>query len=167
MVGWHHRLNGLEVEQAPGGGEGQGSLACCSSWGRKESDTTERLNWTCNTRVLASERGSEHSRGCRHDVVSFSLHNSCAGGVTVPDFYHTHFYAWRNWSSERFSGQWKVTHSTILGGAAMHTQYLLVHVLFLSSTHSLSLNHQQRLMRLAALCPLCRWKNCVPESQTT
>ena len=45
MVGWHHRLNGLEFEQALGNGEGQeGSLACCSSWGHKESDMTEQLN---------------------------------------------------------------------------------------------------------------------------
>ena len=43
MVGWHHRLNGPEFEQTPGGGEGQGSLACCSPWGHKESDT-EQLN---------------------------------------------------------------------------------------------------------------------------
>ena len=43
MVGWHHRLNGHEFEQAPGD-EGQGSLVCCSPWGRKESGTTERLN---------------------------------------------------------------------------------------------------------------------------
>ena len=43
-VGWHHRLNGHEFEQALGDGEGQGSLARCSPWGRKESDTTERLN---------------------------------------------------------------------------------------------------------------------------
>ena len=40
-VGWHHRH---ELELALGDGEGQGSLACCSPWGRKESDTTERLN---------------------------------------------------------------------------------------------------------------------------
>ena len=39
MVGWHHRLNGQEFEQAPGDGEGQGSLVCCSPWGGKESDT--------------------------------------------------------------------------------------------------------------------------------
>ena len=39
MVGWHHRLNGHEFEHAPGNGEGQGSLACCSPWGHKESDT--------------------------------------------------------------------------------------------------------------------------------
>ena len=44
MVGWHRRLNGHEFEQAPGDGEGQGGLACCSPWGRKESDTTEQLN---------------------------------------------------------------------------------------------------------------------------
>ena len=46
MVGWHHRLNGHESEEAPGVGDGQGSLACCSSWGHKESDRIERLNWT-------------------------------------------------------------------------------------------------------------------------
>ena len=43
---WHHRLNGHESEWTPGVGDGQGGLACCSLWGRKESDTTERLNWT-------------------------------------------------------------------------------------------------------------------------
>ena len=46
MVGWHHRLDRHEFEQAPGGGERQGNLACCSPWGRKESDMTERLKWT-------------------------------------------------------------------------------------------------------------------------
>ena len=46
MVGWHHQLDGYEFEQALGVGDGQGSLACCSPWGRKESDTTEWLNWT-------------------------------------------------------------------------------------------------------------------------
>ena len=44
MVGWHHRLNGHEFEQALGDGEGQRSLACCSPRGRKELDVTERLN---------------------------------------------------------------------------------------------------------------------------
>ena len=46
MVGWHHRLNGHGFEWTPGVGDGQGGLACCSSWGHKESDTTEQLNWT-------------------------------------------------------------------------------------------------------------------------
>ena len=44
MVGWHHRLNGYEFEQAQGDSEGQGRLECCSPWGGKESDMTERLN---------------------------------------------------------------------------------------------------------------------------
>ena len=44
MVGWHHRLDGHEFEQALVVGDRQGSLACCSPWGRKESDMTERLN---------------------------------------------------------------------------------------------------------------------------
>ena len=46
MVGWHHQLDAHEFEQALGGDDGQGSLACCSLWGCKESDMTERLNWT-------------------------------------------------------------------------------------------------------------------------
>ena len=46
MVGWPHWLDGRELEQAPGDGEGQGSLKSCSPWGCKESDTTEWLNWT-------------------------------------------------------------------------------------------------------------------------
>ena len=45
VAGWHHQL-GHEFEWTPGVGDGQGGLACCDSWGRKESDTTERLNWT-------------------------------------------------------------------------------------------------------------------------
>ena len=46
MAGWHHRLNGHEFGWTPGVGHGQGGLACCSSWGRRESCTTEQLNWT-------------------------------------------------------------------------------------------------------------------------
>ena len=46
MVGWHHQLNGHEFEQASGVGDGQGGLACCNSWGSKESDITELLHWT-------------------------------------------------------------------------------------------------------------------------
>ena len=45
MAGWHHQLNGREFEWIPGVGDGQGGLTCCNSWGHKESDTTERLNW--------------------------------------------------------------------------------------------------------------------------
>ena len=44
MVGWHHQLDGYEFEQAPGIGDGQGNLECCSSWGGEELDMTEQLN---------------------------------------------------------------------------------------------------------------------------
>ena len=48
IVGWHYWLNGHEFGWTPGAGVGQGGLVCCDSWGRKESDTTEWLNWTEN-----------------------------------------------------------------------------------------------------------------------
>ena len=54
MVGWPHRLNGHEFEQALGVGDGQGSLTCCSPWGCKELDTTERLNWTGQWLVMTA-----------------------------------------------------------------------------------------------------------------
>ena len=54
MAGWHHRLDAHEFEWTPGVGDGQGGLACCDSWGRKESDTTERLNWTVLNWMLTS-----------------------------------------------------------------------------------------------------------------
>ena len=53
MVGWHHQRNGHEFEQALRDGEGQGSLACCSPWSPKESDTTEQLN--NNSNILFTE----------------------------------------------------------------------------------------------------------------
>jgi len=56
MAGWHHRLEGHESEWTPGVGDGQGSLACCNSWGCKESDTTEWLNWTEPPIVYAWEK---------------------------------------------------------------------------------------------------------------
>ena len=46
MAGWHHQLDGRRFEWTPGVGDGQEGLACCNSWGRNESDTTEWLNWT-------------------------------------------------------------------------------------------------------------------------
>ena len=52
MAGWHHRLDGREFQWTPGAGEGQGCLACCSSWGCKESDTTEQLNWLADLNIL-------------------------------------------------------------------------------------------------------------------
>ena len=61
MVGWHHRLNEHEFEQAPGVGDGQGGLVCYSSWGHKESYTPERLNWTeWILTVTSISQGSYH-----------------------------------------------------------------------------------------------------------
>ena len=54
MVGWHHRLNGHEFGWTPGVGDGQGSLACCSPWGHKESDMTEWLNWWTHRYFLST-----------------------------------------------------------------------------------------------------------------
>ena len=52
MFGWHHQLNGHDFEQVLGDGKGQESLACCSPWGHKESDTTERLNNKSDRRYI-------------------------------------------------------------------------------------------------------------------
>ena len=85
MAGWHHRLNGCEFEQTLGDGEGQGSLACCSPWGHKESDTTERLKnaaresiplatpsfQTCKGYTVDAQKEQEHSHGT---VLLRSLH---------------------------------------------------------------------------------------------
>ena len=59
MAGWHHRLDGRESEWTLGVGDGQGGLACCDSWGRKESDMTEWLNWTeLNWTIFCVDRNS-------------------------------------------------------------------------------------------------------------
>ena len=51
MAGWHHWLDGRKSEWTPGVGDGQGGLACCDSWGHKELDTTEQLNWLTDTGI--------------------------------------------------------------------------------------------------------------------
>ena len=56
MVGWHHQLNRYEFEQTAEGSEGQGGLACCSPWGRKESDLT---TWQLNNNTRSSESETE------------------------------------------------------------------------------------------------------------
>ena len=61
MVGWNHRLDGHEFEQALGVGDGQGSLACCSLWGHKESDMTERLHFQFHFHALEKEMAPHSS----------------------------------------------------------------------------------------------------------
>ena len=72
MVGWHHQLNGHEFEQAPGDGERQGNLACCSPRGCKELGTTEYLTHT--TLVSLSPFPAESPRVCPSDVPNFYSH---------------------------------------------------------------------------------------------
>ena len=69
MVGWHHQFDGQGFEQAPGVGDGQGSLACCGSWGHKELDMPERLNWT----ELIMSCGDKNKI---HDYTHTKLHES-------------------------------------------------------------------------------------------
>ena len=83
MVGWHHGLHGHKFEQAPGIGDGQGSLACCSPWGHKESDTTERLNWIILRRVLtltSNEYTSIHFV-TPHRIIINSFPYSCCSDI--------------------------------------------------------------------------------------
>ena len=76
MAGWHHRLDGHEFEQTLGVGDGKGGLVCCGSWGHKESDTTERLNWTehytayihIHTYILFIHSSISGRLGCFHFV---------------------------------------------------------------------------------------------------
>ena len=78
MAGWHHWLNGCESEWTLGVGDGQGGLACCDSWGRKESDMTEWLNWT---------NYQTHSHNIKFKitelVIRFSRRRNCPKHYTV------------------------------------------------------------------------------------
>ena len=85
MSGWHHWLDGRESGWTPGDGDGQGGLACWDSWGRKESDTTERLNWL-NSLYYIIQGGDENFNS--------KLNCSCADSLVVvyrqvfSDFHH-------------------------------------------------------------------------------
>ena len=73
MVGWHHQLNRHEFEQAPGDSEGQGSLACCSPWGHKESDTTEQVNNKNNMALIMSSLSGTTGQGSDTNVFMRAL----------------------------------------------------------------------------------------------
>ena len=80
MVGWHHQLSGHEFEQAPGIGDGQGSLACYSPWGCKESDMTEWLNWTEGS---LSVQTLYYSCCCLHCIFSCWLYRLISPGTWI------------------------------------------------------------------------------------
>ena len=111
MAGWHHQHNGHEFGWTPGVGDGQGGLACCDSWGRKESDTTKRLNWTelnwkrqwQPTPVLLPGKSHRRKRlvgsspwGCEESYMTEQLHFhfslSCTGEEMAT---HSSVLAWR------------------------------------------------------------------------
>ena len=84
MVGWHHQLNGRDFEQTQGDSEGQGSLACCGPWDRKESNMTEWLN-------------NKNRIGTDVCVSSYLLRSSSERG-------HSHFLAfWNAWKDSNDS----------------------------------------------------------------
>ena len=70
IAGWHHWLDGRESGWAPGVGNGQGGLACCDSWGRKGSDTTEQLNWTDSCVEIAFFNQTLHMEITRWSIPS-------------------------------------------------------------------------------------------------
>ena len=72
MAGWHHWLDGRESEWTPGVGDGQGGLACCDSWGHKESDMTERLNWTDLRQHIKKQRHYFTNKGPPSQSYGFS-----------------------------------------------------------------------------------------------
>ena len=81
MAGWHHRFNGHEFKRTLGDGEGQGSLECCSPWGRKESDTTERLTTTSIsevkefTKIISEKIRTFHNKYNKNNYVLFCFYH--------------------------------------------------------------------------------------------
>ena len=78
MVGWHHRLHGREFEEAPGAGDGQGGLVCCGSWGRKESDTTERRTELKEHKIYQELKHYANKQKLRHRKFSELQMNQCS-----------------------------------------------------------------------------------------
>ena len=168
MVGWHHRLNGHEFEQAPGIDEGQGSLACCSSRGRRVGhDWTTELNLQHKSTHL--REGLWTFKGLQTwPALVQSTQQLCERGycpwLLLLAFLQVKELKLREvqWSiknnSHRSTNQGHYSHSSLSKS---------VHVLLLSTTRLLLLGHQQCLMRLVVLCPFCRWESWGPESQTT
>ena len=77
MAGWHHQLDGHEFEWTPGVGDGQEGLACCDSWGHKESDTTEQLNWTEFLIWMKTQKTLNNENNLEREEQSCRNHTLC------------------------------------------------------------------------------------------
>ena len=98
MAGWHHWLDGRESEWTLGVGDGQGGLACCNSWGHKESDTTEQLNWMLLGFLVERSCLEETSSQRKMQRSTFSEKN-----VTIK---------WENskWKTDKAKRRWQIRH---------------------------------------------------------
>ena len=102
MAGWHHWLDGHESEWTPGVGDGQGGLACCYSWGRKESDTTERLIWSdlININILVENKINIRKKmygWCHYQKLLLHTH------TYTHTHTHTHTQVFIYFTSQKFS----------------------------------------------------------------
>ena len=109
MAGWHHWLDAREFEWTPGIGDGHGGLVCCGSWGRRESDMTEQLNWTDWT-----EGGSTQF-----------LKTLLSG---FPDWPMSYIWVWREWTTENSSYPQIISLviCSLRHGSIMWIQYIVV-----------------------------------------
>ena len=97
MAGWHHRLNGREFEWIPADGDGQGGLACCDSWGHKESDMPEQLYWTEEPEIkLPTSVGSSKKQESSRKTSTSAL-------LTMPK----HLIVWITTNCGKFWTRWE------------------------------------------------------------
>ena len=102
MVGWHHQLNGHEFEQTPRDCEVQGSLACCNPWGRKESDTTERLNWKLYYRM-----GLEPLNTASKKLVFHKYLNKVVGACSLDEIHGSWTYSGKSCWAAKEALRWR------------------------------------------------------------
>ena len=114
MAGWHHWLDGRESEWTPGVGDGQGGLACCDSWGCKESDMTEQLNWTelkifHDTMLLIGSSPNYLAWNTRSFMISCSLSPSQSDLLKKAPCVQLHWYM----PSDSIQPDWTTSRSMI------------------------------------------------------
>ena len=118
IVGWHHWLDGYEFEQALGVGDGQGSLACCSPWGCKESDMTEWLNWTEFHKTMESRKNSMKWSEVTQSCLTLCYPVDCSlPGFSIHGILQARILEWVTISFSRASSQHRdQTRVSCIGG---------------------------------------------------